>query len=501
MKHGEKNTLESILKAARTMVKRSSAEPDPNTGMAEHEYEHAEKETGADNRKPDLPPKPPSGQAPFESVQQTDERLWTESRFSAPGAQEDADGKTGPDVKTGMHYRAGSDAKTDGFGKTRADVKTDSLDRTAADVKTDSLNRTAADVKTNSLDRTAVDVKTNSLNRTAADVKTNSLNRTAADVKTNSLNRTAADVKTNSLDRAAADVKTNSLDRAAADVKTNSLDRAVADVKIDRLDKTLAEVNADSLDKAFANVKTDSPDKTHADVKTDNLVKTCADVKTDKHDRTGANIKTDRLDGTGANIKTDRLDGTGADDKADMYDTSNTVTEIDTETISAPEEYMTDIHTVGIHFLEFAVAFLTLSKCQYHSSSLKVSSLPFFTLVALDNWAEKDYTMSELAEKLRITKQQLSKMINMLEEKGLVERIHDRENRRRVYIRICDAGREMMDCLKQEMLESTLFGLRSYSPEELFEMDSCICRLIKLMEKFNTDPVHEDDRIEAGGGE
>ena len=42
MKHGEKNTLESILKAARTMVKRSSAEPDPNTGMAEHEYEHAE---------------------------------------------------------------------------------------------------------------------------------------------------------------------------------------------------------------------------------------------------------------------------------------------------------------------------------------------------------------------------------------------------------------------------------------------------------------------------
>ena len=441
MKHGEKNTLESILKAARTMVKRSSAEPDPNTGMAEHEYEHAEKEAGADNRKPDLPPKPPSGQVPFESVQQTDERLWTESRFSAPGAQEDADGKTGPDVKTGMHYRAGSDAKTDGSGKTRADVKTDSLDRTAADVKADSLNRTAADVKTNSLNRTA------------------------------------------------ADVKTNSLDRAAADVKTNSLDRAVADVKIDRLDKTLAEVNADSLDKAFANVKTDSPDKTHADVKTDNLVKTCADVKTDKHDRTGANIKTDRLDGT------------GADDKADMYDTSNTVTEIDTETISAPEEYMTDIHTVGIHFLEFAVAFLTLSKCQYHSSSLKVSSLPFFTLVALDNWAEKDYTMSELAEKLRITKQQLSKMINMLEEKGLVERIHDRENRRRVYIRICDAGREMMDCLKQEMLESTLFGLRSYSPEELFEMDSCICRLIKLMEKFNTDPVHEDDRIEAGGGE
>ena len=87
-----------------------------------------------------------------------------------------------------------------------------------------------------------------------------------------------------------------------------------------------------------------------------------------------------------------------------------------------------DINSVGVHFLEFAVAFLTLAKCQYqHENDVKVNSLPFFTLVALDNWADVDYTMSELADKLQITKQQLSKMINVLEEKELVERIHDKE--------------------------------------------------------------------------
>lgn len=145
--------------------------------------------------------------------------------------------------------------------------------------------------------------------------------------------------------------------------------------------------------------------------------------------------------------------------------------------------------TVGIHFLEFAVAFLTLSKCQYQQShEVKVNSLPFFTLIALDNWADEDYTMSELADKLQITKQQLSRLINVLEEKGLVERIHDTANRRRVYIRICDAGRTMMDNVKQEMLDSTLFGLRSYTEEELNDMDRCICRLTELMGKFNTEP-------------
>lgn len=155
-------------------------------------------------------------------------------------------------------------------------------------------------------------------------------------------------------------------------------------------------------------------------------------------------------------------------------------------------EVPVSLHTVGIHFLEFAVAFLTLSKCQYQQDcGLKVNSLAFFTLIALDSWADEDFTMSELAEKLQITKQQLSRLINDLEEKGLVERIHDTANRRRVYIRICNSGRQVMNSLKQDMLASTLHGLRAYNPAELAQMDACICRLVELMEKFNTEPSGE----------
>lgn len=103
------------------------------------------------------------------------------------------------------------------------------------------------------------------------------------------------------------------------------------------------------------------------------------------------------------------------------------------------------LKNTGIHFLEFALGFLSLAKCHYQpSQDMKVNSLPFFALIALDSWADQDYTMSELADKLSITKQQLSHMIKVLEERGLVERIHDTANRRRVYIRICDSGREMM---------------------------------------------------------
>lgn len=45
----------------------------------------------------------------------------------------------------------------------------------------------------------------------------------------------------------------------------------------------------------------------------------------------------------------------------------------------------------------------------------------------------------------------------------------------------------MMNQMKQEMLSSTLFGLRAYTPEELASMDECLCRLMELMKKFNCE--------------
>ena len=160
--------------------------------------------------------------------------------------------------------------------------------------------------------------------------------------------------------------------------------------------------------------------------------------------------------------------------------------------LSAAQTFSDTLQTAGVHFLEFSVAFISMVKRHYQQDGggdVRANSLSFLALLALDSWSNDHYTMSDLAEKLQIPKQQLTKLINDLETKGLVERIHDTENRRRVYIRICDTGRTLMDEVKQEMLQSTLHGLRAYSKEELQEMDQCICRLTELMEKFNTEPL------------
>ncbi|MDD6073051.1 MAG: MarR family transcriptional regulator [Clostridium sp.] len=157
--------------------------------------------------------------------------------------------------------------------------------------------------------------------------------------------------------------------------------------------------------------------------------------------------------------------------------------------LSAARAFSETLHTSGVHFLEFSVAFLSMFKRHYQleTNDIRANSLAFFALIALDSWANGAYTMSELADKLQVPKQQLTKLINDLEERKLVERTHDTTNRRRVYIRICEPGRCLMEDVKQKMLQATLHGLRSYSMEELLEMDQCICRLTELMERFNTD--------------
>ena len=67
-------------------------------------------------------------------------------------------------------------------------------------------------------------------------------------------------------------------------------------------------------------------------------------------------------------------------------------------------------------------------------------------------------TMSEMALQLGITKQQLTKLINDLEEKNLVRRQHGSRNRRHVYLMITPEG------IHHEAAEGSHAGLHGVPP-------------------------------------
>ena len=148
---------------------------------------------------------------------------------------------------------------------------------------------------------------------------------------------------------------------------------------------------------------------------------------------------------------------------------------------------------VGERFLNFTIRFFNMARSQYQQQNqIRANTLAFQTMVILNQPERTEPTMSELADELQITKQQLTKLVNDLEEKSLVERHHDSRNRRLVYLRITPRGTHILQQLKDAMLCCTIGGLSSFSQDELVQLDQCLSTLSLLLEKFKPCALEQE---------
>lgn len=94
-------------------------------------------------------------------------------------------------------------------------------------------------------------------------------------------------------------------------------------------------------------------------------------------------------------------------------------------------------------------------------------------------------TMSELAERLRITKQQATQMIDRLYQYDFVRRMYDREDRRVIRIEITERA---VEYIKNNAAKHTDFldGLeKKLTPEELDSLGGAIETLLRLLPKLD----------------
>lgn len=94
-----------------------------------------------------------------------------------------------------------------------------------------------------------------------------------------------------------------------------------------------------------------------------------------------------------------------------------------------------------------------------------------------DEYYSKGVKASELSKYLMITKPATSKLINNLEDKGLVERTADKSDRRVVYINITKSGENML-CEEIKMFEKFTHRI----VEKMGEEDTD--EMIRLFEKM-----------------
>ena len=103
----------------------------------------------------------------------------------------------------------------------------------------------------------------------------------------------------------------------------------------------------------------------------------------------------------------------------------------------------------------------------------RIHSHAFTMLYSLRYRAGQHTTMSELSDRLGITKQQLTKLVNDFEENGYVRRTRSEENRRMIYVEITEEGNSCLDEMIAEIKTEIKKTLTSFSDEDMDKIIEC----------------------------
>lgn len=142
-----------------------------------------------------------------------------------------------------------------------------------------------------------------------------------------------------------------------------------------------------------------------------------------------------------------------------------------------------DIETAK-SFLSFMIDYYALVRRHIiETNQFRLNSHGFSMLYTLRKYKKNPITMTKFADEMGITKQQLTKLVNDLENKKYVRRSHNKENRRQVYIEITDEGDAYLDNMIDKMIDEVVTSLRGFSEEEKKEITFCAEKLSEVFKK------------------
>lgn len=122
----------------------------------------------------------------------------------------------------------------------------------------------------------------------------------------------------------------------------------------------------------------------------------------------------------------------------------------------------------------------------YRNLTTPVPLNQFATLMTLR--LKKQATLSEIGQRLQISKQQMTNICDKLLHAGLITKRQDSEDRRRMLISMTSAGEKILDDQNELVRQRFLSSLRGLSEEERTELRHSITNLNHYIEKMASTP-------------
>ena len=121
-----------------------------------------------------------------------------------------------------------------------------------------------------------------------------------------------------------------------------------------------------------------------------------------------------------------------------------------------------------------------------HLVSLKDAPISMTQLTCLSIIEKQEkLTMSTLAKKLSMSNQQLTKVVDTLEEFGLVVRSVDEDNHRQIFVQTSQKGKDLIASLSKEIDRKLTFALRNQQEGELDNLYNSLAYIASYFSNIN----------------
>ncbi len=122
-------------------------------------------------------------------------------------------------------------------------------------------------------------------------------------------------------------------------------------------------------------------------------------------------------------------------------------------------------------------------------NEIRFHSHGFYLLNILESNKDELLTMSACANQMSITKQQLTKIVDLMEGQGYVVRSHDENNRRQIRLSITPEGENYLGELRSMIIAEIIRSLDKFSTGERAEIMDCAKRFSEI---FKNDKARNE---------
>lgn len=119
-------------------------------------------------------------------------------------------------------------------------------------------------------------------------------------------------------------------------------------------------------------------------------------------------------------------------------------------------------------------------------NDIRFHSHGFYLLNVLKSNKDAPLTMTACARQMSITKQQLTKLVDLMEGQRYVLRSHDENNRRQIRLSITPAGEKYLGKLNDMIIAEIIHSLDKFNVGERAEIMDCAKRFSEIFQNDKT---------------